>query len=587
MGRSHGASATTATGVLRASLGEFGVVVLFSLVVNILMLTVPIYLLQVSDRVLLSRSYDTLVMLTIVAVGALAVLSALDFLRRMILSEIGVRLECRLGGPVLAASVNAQVSGVPGAEAQPLSDLAQLRGFLNSPVVPQLIDLPAAPAYVAVVFLIHPLLAFIAAGGALFLLFIAFVNQRATAATVAEAGQAQRRALAQAEAHRSNAQTVKSMGMLPACIQVWGEANAKAINAESRAHQRNSVFSGVSRFVRLIIQIAILGAGAYLVLQSEITAGMMITASIIGSRALAPVEGSIEGWRSLVRARQAFTRINALLAAFPSVADRIQLPALRGRVSFEKVWLAVPERNVTILRNITFDIEPGTIIGVIGPTGAGKSSLLRIMAGAINASSGNVRIDGADIKVWDSVQLGSSIGFLPQDIQLFPGTVAANIARLRLGDVGGDAVVAAATFTGSHDLIVGLRDGYETQLQQGGAPLSGGQRQRIGLARAFLGRPKLVVLDEPDSSLDSDGIDALVQTLARARTAGETVIVATQRPSLLRHVDKVLVLKDGQVVNFGPVNTVTQVPPTTAAAASSNVTQMVRSVATPSNPKVT
>ncbi|MEQ8824393.1 MAG: type I secretion system permease/ATPase [Filomicrobium sp.] len=525
-------------------------VALFSLVINFLMLTVPVYLMQLSDRVLVSRSLDTLIMLTAGAIGAIMLLAMFDMVRRYILTRIGLRLETELGGPLLAASIDQTANGT-STDVQGLRDLSQVRSFVSGPVVPNLFDLPVAPLYILMVYLIHPDLGWIAMIGSVILLAFALANQSFTAKPLSTASQHSMVAIARAQAHTRNADSVRAMGMLPDCVRAWGEENRDAIDNQRVANDRNAIISGLSKLFRLLLQIAILGWGAFLTLGNEVTAGMAIAASIIGSRALAPIEGAIEGWRSLTSARQAYERLKGVLSRATARSDRIELPEPQGNVGVEKAVYVAPQSRDPIIKGITFDIPQGSLIALIGATGAGKSTLGRMLAGAIDPTSGTIRLDGADLRNWDALQRGDYIGYLPQGVELFPGTIAQNIARLR-DDATDEEIVKAARFAGAHDLILRQKHGYETMIQLGGTPLSGGERQRVALARAFYGSPKVVVLDEPDANLDRDGETALANCLVKAKETGITTIIIIQRPAMLRYVDRILAMSDGQIEAYGP-----------------------------------
>ncbi len=526
------------------------VVGLFSVIVNLLMLTTSIYLMQISDRVLVSRSTDTLIMLTAVAVFALMALAGFDLLRKWILTRLGVRLETTLGGPLLAASID-RAGGGGSAEIQGLRDLSQVRSFLSSAVVPLLFDVPMAPLYVAIVFMIHPDLGWITIGGVVMLGFFAWANQLVTHKPLAEASKHAMSSLTRAQAQVRNADAVRSMGMMEQCIDLWGSETAHALKAQVRAGDRNAIIAAISKFFRLLLQIAILGWGAYLVLQGELTSGMSIAASIIGARALAPVESAIESWKTLVQAMESFTRVQKLLASAPAIYNRTELPAPKGEVTVEKLVYLTPQARDPIIKQIGFAIPAGTSVALIGPTGAGKSTLARMLVGALQPASGAVRLDGSDLRHWNQRQLGQYLGYLPQDVELFPGTIAENIARMNPAASSAD-VVKAAEFACVHELISRLKNSYETVIFDRGAPLSGGQRQRVALARAFFGQPRIVVLDEPDANLDRDGEEALIRALANAKNAGMTVVVTTQRTALLRHVDRILLLRDGMIETYGP-----------------------------------
>ncbi len=525
-------------------------VALFSVIVNVLMLTTSVYLMQISDRVMVSRSTDTLVLLTIGSIFALVILTGFDYLRKIILTKLGVKLEAMLGGPLLAASIEKSIGGM-STDAQGLRDLSTLRGFMNGGVMPTLFDVPTVPFYLFVVFMIHWQLGMITLAGIVTLAFFARLNQVITKKPLEESSKAANFALARASAQVRNSDAVRSMGMIGECVAVWGGYNAASLNVQLQASNANAVVASLSKLSRLILQIAILGWGSYLALNGEITSGMSIACSIIGARALAPVEAAIESWKSVVQALESYNRVNRLMSASQLASPRTRLPDPIGEVLVEKLVYAVPGGREPIIKQISFGIFPGSSVALIGSTGAGKSTLGRLLIGALPAVSGNVRLDGSDLRNWDPTQLGRNVGYLPQDVELFPGTIAENIARLR-SDARAEDVVAAAKFAGVHDLIVRLPGGYETVVHERGAPLSGGQRQRVALARAFFGMPKLVVLDEPDAALDSEGEQALMRALQNAKHAGMTVIVTTQRRNILAVIERVLVLKDGMIELYGP-----------------------------------
>jgi ATP-binding cassette, subfamily C, bacterial len=535
----------------------------FSIIVNVLMLTTSVYLMQISDRVMVSRSNDTLILLTVGAIFALIILVVFDFLRKIILARLGVKIEASLGGPLLAASIEKSIGGT-ATDAQGLRDLSTLRGFMNGPVMPTLFDVPTVPFYMFVIFMIHWQLGLLTLAGCVVLAFFARLNQVMTKAPLEEASRAGSIALARASAQVRNADAVRSMGMIGECVAVWGGFNVKSLNVQMKAAEINAVVAEMSKFSRLVLQIAILGWGSYLALHGEITSGMSIACSIIGARALAPVEAAIESWKSVVGAMESYNRVNRLMSASVLAAPRTILPAPKGEIVIDKLVYAVQTAREPIIKQISFGIFPGTSVAMIGSTGAGKSTLGRLIIGALPVTSGTIRLDGSDLRNWDPTQLGRSVGYLPQDVELFPGTIAENIARLRT-DVSSEDVLAAAKFAGVHDLIVRLKDGYETVVHERGAPLSGGQRQRVALARAFFGMPKLVVLDEPDAALDQEGELALMRALANAKEAGMTVLVTTQRRNILGALEKILVLRDGMIELYGPRDQVLERMAQTAA----------------------
>jgi len=526
------------------------VVGLFSLALNLLMLTVPLYMASVYDRVLASASIETLVVLTVVAVGALALAGILESIRQVVLMRLGARLETRLGGPMLDVSLaNAQKSG---GDLQGLRDLSQLRQFIASPVVCAIFDAPVAPIYLALVFLLHPHLGWLSLGAAVLLVAISLLNQQITKAPLAEAARHGLVALQKARAQARNAEAIRAMGMFGHAVASWGEANAKGMIAADVAGSRNAWLGGLTRFLRLFLQVAVLGWGAYLVLTDKgLTAGIIFAASIISARALAPLDQVIGGWKSFAAAAQAYRRLKAMLAAAPADPERMALPEPSASLAAEKLVYVPAPGAEPILKGLTFAIEPGEVVGVIGPSGAGKSTLARLLVGALRPSSGLVRIGGDDLANWPAEALGPHIGYVPQDVELLPATIAENIARLSPAP-DPRKVVAAARLANCHELIQRLPAGYDTLLGTQGHMLSGGQRQRIALARAFYGNPKFVVLDEPNASLDSHGEQALTAALIAARAAGVTCVVVTQRASVMPALTKVMALKDGRIEAYGP-----------------------------------
>lgn len=526
------------------------IVVLFSVVVNLLMLTLPIYLFQISDRVLTSRSLETLVMLTVLALCFLGILSILDVLRRQILGRLAAKLEVMLGGPVLTSMINSARGG-EGGNVQALRSLQQVRNFILSPVMLLLIDVPLTPLYLGVIFLIHVDLGFIALAAAVLLFSIAVLNQRATAGSLSRAHAHAARADAAAESLGRNAQVINAMGMLKESILHWGRQQAQSLTVQSTALDRNFWITGLSKFVRYVTQIIVLGCGAYLALQGELTGGMMIAAAIIVGRALQPLEGLIEGWRSFVQTRAAYGRVCSAVEILRNEPRKLRLPRPKGHLSVERVLYLPPGSKEPILNGVGFMIGPGESLAIVGPSGSGKSTLARILVGCIVPTAGKVRLDGTELRNWDRRQFGEYSGYLPQEVELFPGTIRQNVCRMR-DDLPDSSIYEAAVLTGIHDMVCQLPNGYETILERGGAPLSGGQKQRLALARAFFGNPSLVVLDEPNSNLDAAGEQALTETLQRAKKRGVTVVVVTLRPALLNNVDKVLILRSGRMEAFGP-----------------------------------
>jgi PrtD family type I secretion system ABC transporter len=522
----------------------------FSLAINLLMLTVPLYMMSVYDRVLTSRSTETLLVLTLIAVGALAAVGILETVRQLLLARSGAQLETALGERVLAASLR---GGSPThGEVQGLRDLAQLRQFVSSPLVSGLFDAPTVPLYLALVFLIHPQLGWLSLAAVLLILLIAGLNQRLTKAPLDEAAEHAAAALQTAQAHARNAELIRAMGMFPESVAAWGGRNSQALAASDRAAGRNALLNGASHFLRLFLQIAILGYGAFLVLSDHtLSAGIIFAASMISARALGPLNSAVGGWKAVVSSRQAWNRIRLLLASTPVAAAPMALPAPEPTLAAEQLVFGASDGGEPILRGISFSVGAGEVVGIVGPSGAGKSTLARLLVGAIAPAIGTVRIGGDDIANWRPEALGPFVGYVPQDVELFPGTVAGNIARMS-GSPDPEKVVAAARLANCHELVQRLPRGYDTMLGPGGHMLSGGQRQRIALARAFYGEPRIVVLDEPNASLDSEGEQALVTALKQAHAAGITCLIITQRTSVVPALTKMMVLRDGRIEAFGP-----------------------------------
>lgn len=522
---------------------------IFSVAVNLLVLAIPVYLFNMSDRVMTSRSTDTLVMLSMIVVVAIAAHVLMDMMRRIILMRVAVETEARLGGPVLSAAAKAAQGG-SSREFQTLADLQHLRAFITGPVLLTMFDAPVAPVYFAVVFLIHPQLGLIVLSSGLGLMAVAILNQKITAIPFTRANAFGTRANLQAEAMARNAQVINAMGMIPEGVQVWGHETVESLKAQVAGQDLNIMMTGISKFLRLCTQIAILGWGAWLALESQLTSGMIIAASIVASRALAPMEGTIEGWRGFVQARSAYGRVKALLQNSPLNLDRLRLPRPQGHLSVERILYVPPPTKKVILNGISFQLQPGESLAIVGDSGTGKTMLARMLVGSIIPTAGNVRLDMMDLRNWDTRQFGESVGYLPQDVQLFPASIKANIARMRQDAIDEDIFDAAET-ADVHEMISSFAQGYETIVGMDGSPLSGGQRQRIGLARAFYGNPRLMVLDEPNSNLDANGERALAKALIRAKEKQITVVTITQRAALLRSVDKIMILNNGSVQAFG------------------------------------
>ena len=564
---------------LAACTQGFAALFAFSMAINVLVLASPLYMMQLYDRVLSSRSTDTLIMLTLIVTFAFGVMAALEWVRGRLMVRVSSWLDRRLGGEVLTGSIVGALRQGREHSAQSLRDLSTFRTFLTGPSLFPILDAPWAPVFLAVIFLLHPLLGVISTIGAMLLFGLAVLNEMATRHPLNEAGAVTRLAQYQADASVRNADVIEAMGMMPNLVRRWQRRNSEAVHWQQVAGDRTALITSVTKFVRIAIQSLILGAGAYLVIDHSATGGVMIGASIIMGRALAPVEQMVSGWRSLVGARAAFHRVRAVLAASPPRLAHTQLPVPEGRVTLDGVVFAPPGSKEPVIKGVSFDLEPGQALALIGPSAAGKTTLVRLIVGNWVPQRGSVRLDGAELHTWDTDALGPHIGYLPQDVELFSGTVRDNIARM--GEGPDELVIEAAQRAQAHEMILDLPNGYDTDIGDGGAFLSGGQRQRIGLARALYGNPKLIVLDEPNASLDSSAENRLMQTLFKLKEEKTTIVLITHRLNLVSVADKVLLMKGGAVEAFGSRDEVMSklTRPVASAAGASNVAVMQKNAA--------
>jgi len=513
-------------------------------VLNMLALVLPVYMLQMYDRVLPSSSFATLAYLTLIAVAILGVLGAIEGIRQVVVQRVGARLEVDVGQRLLAASLAGSGQGHDAASL--LRDLGQARSFLASPVFSALLDAPFAPLFLLIVFMIHPMLGGLVLLGIGVLLVVTLLNQWALARPQQRSSEGVAVAGNLVMAFTRNGETMRAMGMSQHAIGIWGNVTANALNAQDKATRANAIFSGFSRFVRLVVQLGILGLGAYLVLKQEITAGMIFATSLVSARALGPIDNLIAGWKALLQTIISLRKINRALNDVKDDGRKLSLPAPQGQLSFEKVIYVPPGAAEPTIKGISLPVKAGEAICIVGPSGAGKSTMAKLASGALKPSHGIVRLDGSDFQNWDSGERGRHTGYLPQDVELLPGTIAQNIARLD-SHASSDEVVAAAELAGVTELVKKLPNGFDTRVGPGGIPLSGGQRQRIALARAVFRMPRLVVLDEPNSHLDAEGEIALNSTIVQLKAAGSTVIVISQRSGVLQSVDRILFMRDGQI----------------------------------------
>lgn len=527
----------------------FVTVGVFSLFVNLAMLIAPLYMLQVYDRVLTSQSTDTLLMLTILAAALLLLSSVVEIARSRLLVRAGANLDAALSSPLFARALGKPLTEWGGAPSQPLRDLEQLRTFLTGSGLLALLDAPWTPIYLAVIFILHPVLGFIALAGAVLILGLALMSEFSARTPLHKAGATSRQSHALVEALARNAEAVHAMGMLDNLRQRWLASHEAGVAWQADASDRVGALKAAAKFVRYGLQIAILGAGAWLAISGALSPGAMVAASIIMGRALAPVESAIGQWRGFVDAGAARKRLESELGALDEGAERTELPAPEGHVSVENVVMRPEHAEEPVLQFVSFKLEAGDALGLIGPSGAGKSSLARLLVGVWAPTMGAVRLDGADLADWPRGEVGRYIGYMPQDVELLDGTVAENISRF--GPKDSEGVIEAAQLAGAHELILDLPMGYDTAIGEGGRILSGGQRQRIALARAVYGDARLIVLDEPNANLCADGELALCRALERLKQEGRTIVVISHRPSVLRSVDKLLILRHGRIDMFG------------------------------------
>lgn len=521
----------------------------FSAVINLLMLLPSIYMLQIYDRVLHSRNETTLLMLTLMVVGLYGLMAVLELVRSAVLIRVGNRLDMQLNFRVFTAAFERNLRRNNGNAGQALHDLTTLRQFLTGNGLFAFFDAPWAPIYLVVTFMFHWILGLFVLAGMLILCALAWLTETTTRKPLGEANQASIAASSYANNNLRNAEVIEAMGMLPALRERWFLLQSRVLEKQTEASDRAARIGAVSKLVRLALQSLVLAVGAVLAIQNEISPGMMIAGSILMGRALQPVEMAIATWKQLISARAAYQRLDELLETYPARLSGMSLPRPQGSVQVEGVVAAAPGSSLPILKNISFAVQPADVVGIVGPSAAGKSTLARLLVGIWPAQSGKVRLDGADVFQWSKDELGPHVGYLPQDIELFEGSIAENIARF--GKVDSALVIEAATRAGVHDMILRLPQGYDTRLGDGGNMLSGGQKQRIGLARAIYASPALVVLDEPNSNLDDVGEQALIHTVMDLKARGSTVLLITHRTSILNAVDKLLVLRDGQLHLFG------------------------------------
>jgi ATP-binding cassette, subfamily C, bacterial len=534
---------------IRAIAPAFATAIVFSFFLNLLMFVSPLYMLQIYDRVLGTRNLATLAALTVIAGALLMVWAGLETLRSRLLVQAGMMFDERFAVPMFKV-VHQGILRQPGLiNQQYLRDVDVIREFLTGSGLIAFCDAPWFPVFIAASFLLHPYFGVIAIIGGIVTLGLALLNDFATRSTLLEASKSSMNAGQNAQATFRNSEVVQAMGMLDALVGRWGVHHSAVLALQAKASDRAGAIIAFTKFFRMFLQTAILGTGAYLAVQHEISAGMMIAASILIGRALQPIELAVGNWKSFLGAREAYGRMQRLLELVGVEPERMSLPRPLGSVLVENIVAAAPGGKSPILRGVSFSIGAGELLGVVGPSAAGKSSLARVLVGVWQVAAGSVRLDGSDLFHWDPIQLGRHIGYLPQDVELFAGTVAENIARF--GEVDSDAVIAAAQLAGCHEMIQALPEGYNTNIGESGQVLSGGQRQRVGLARGLYKIPSLIVLDEPNANLDSQGEEALLAALLKLKSLGTTVILVTHKINILSIVDKLMILNEGTVQAFG------------------------------------
>jgi ATP-binding cassette subfamily C exporter for protease/lipase len=524
----------------------------FSLMASLLILAPTGFMLEVYDRVVNSRSYSTLFMLLVAVLGAYVVMELLEWARTQILHAAGLELDRKLGDRIFAAMFTANLRRIPGGTTQVMNDFRVLRDFLQSPVVLAAMEAPVALVFMVLLFAMSPVLGWVAVVGAVVQTFVGWLNERATQPPLVAANRSAFGAQQYADGTLRNAQVIEAMGMQRDIHQRWADKQREFLNLQALASDRAGGYQALTKFLQITMGSLLLGLSAWLLLHNELNGGsaMLIISSILGGRMLAPLVQMVTQWRSVIAVRDSYGRLDRLLASVPPAAKAMPLPPPRGLVQVESVVAVPPGGSVPVLRGVAFALQPGEVVAVVGPSASGKTTLARLLVGLWPSMGGKVRLDGADVYAWDKAELGPFVGYLPQGVELFDGTLAENIARF--GEVEPAKVEAAARAVGLHEFITALPQGYDSPVGRDGAMLSGGQRQRVALARALYGDPVFVVLDEPNSSLDEAGDAALASAVLQLKARGTTFVVMTHRTSILPVVDKMLVLHDGQAQAFGP-----------------------------------
>lgn len=554
--------------------------IFFSLIINLLMLTPSIYMMQIYDRILTSRNMTTLIMLSLVVILAYLAMGALEWARTRIAIPVSIAFDHALGKRLLEISHRLSVELNGGSNRQLMADLTNVRQFVTGQAIFSIVDVPWVPIYFLVIMLLHPVLGLVALIGGGLLIFLTWLTEAVTRLPLEKANERANEATRFATLNLRNSEVIEAMGMLDPMIQRWQERQDGHLIEQARASERAGAIGALTRFLRASQQSLILGVGAYLYLQGEITPGAMIASSILAGRMLSPIEQLIGSWKLWGGARDAWQRIDKVLAMPPKQYSGVSLPAPTGEISIEGLIGGAPGVEAPFLRGVSLKIPAGVSIAIIGASASGKSTLLRMIAGVWLPRAGIVRIDGADMKQWRRGDLGPHIGYLPQDVELLEGSVAENIARH--GPIDDQKVIRAAQAAGVHEIILQLPKGYDTQVGIGGSYLSGGQRQRIALARALYGSPALLIMDEPNANLDEAGELALDKALIDAKQNKQTVIIVSHRPGVIRRCDAIAIMQAGQIIQFGPREKVLEQIKATAAQAQAQ-TQPPTQPATPAS----
>ncbi len=540
--------------VLASFKKSFRTIGVFSAVINMLMLMPAIYMLQLYDSVLTSRNETTLLMLTLIMLGAYIFMGALEYVRTFVLIRVGAQLDTKLNKRVYTAAFEQSLKQGDSNAGQSLKDLTSIRQFMTGNALFAFFDAPWFPIYIGVIFMFHPWLGVFALCGTAVLIILAYINEKISRKPLEEANSMAIVSTNMASNNLRNAEVIEAMGMLPNLQARWYKLHSKFLNLQAEASEKSGVVTAISKSSTVALQSLMLGLGALLVLENEISPGMMIAGSILLGRAIAPVQLLISVWKQFGSTRSAYERLTKLLETNPEREAGMALPKPTGVISVENVTAAPPGSKVAVIKGLNFSIAAGEVLGVIGPSGSGKSTLARLLVGVWPSAGGKVRLDGADVYLWNKDELGSHVGYLPQDIELFSGTVSENIARF--GEIDADKVILAAKRAGVHEMILNMPEGYDSNLGDGGAGLSGGQKQRLGLARAMYDDPSVIVLDEPNSNLDDIGEQALLTALVDLRQRGKTIVLITHRTSIISVTNKLLLLHDGTAKMFGPTDKV-------------------------------